>query len=237
MSDQKVIYDFGANNGDDVVYYLKKADKVIAVEANPDLAGNMADRFRQEITDGRLVVENCVLSAGPDNEIVPFYVHKHDTPLSRFPQPDERDLSAFTQIHVLTRNAVGLISQYGAPFYVKIDLETYDPVILMDFLQKDIRPTFLSAESISINVFAALVCLGYTSFNLVDGPTVHTKYANHKIKTIAGEQVYSFPQYSSGPFGEDIVNPWMTVDSFFYYLASERLGWKDIHATNAINPK
>ena len=34
----KIIYDIGANNGDDIGYYLKKADQVIAVEANPDLS-------------------------------------------------------------------------------------------------------------------------------------------------------------------------------------------------------
>jgi hypothetical protein len=37
----KIIYDLGANNGDDIPYYLLKADTVVAVEANP---GRSADR-------------------------------------------------------------------------------------------------------------------------------------------------------------------------------------------------
>jgi hypothetical protein len=35
--DRKVIHDIGANNGDDIPYYLKKADIVVAVEADPVL--------------------------------------------------------------------------------------------------------------------------------------------------------------------------------------------------------
>ena len=34
---KKIIYDFGANNGDNIEYYLLKSDLVIAVEANPEL--------------------------------------------------------------------------------------------------------------------------------------------------------------------------------------------------------
>jgi hypothetical protein len=70
-----IIYDFGANNGDDIPYYLMKSDLVIAVEAIPALCQLIEERFHLEIQSGRLVIENCVLTA--DNELseVPFYVH------------------------------------------------------------------------------------------------------------------------------------------------------------------
>ena len=42
---KKIIYDFGANNGDDIPYYLMKADEVIAVEANPKLCDVIKNRF------------------------------------------------------------------------------------------------------------------------------------------------------------------------------------------------
>jgi len=35
---KRIIYDFGANTGNDIPYYLKKADVVVAVEANPRFA-------------------------------------------------------------------------------------------------------------------------------------------------------------------------------------------------------
>ncbi len=44
-----IIYDLGANNGDDIPYYLRKADKVIAVEANPILSQEIEDRFPDDI--------------------------------------------------------------------------------------------------------------------------------------------------------------------------------------------
>ena len=132
---------------------------------------------------------------------------------------------------------ISIIEQHGAPFYIKIDLESYDQVILMELFRKNIRPKFVSAESHSIDIFTLLVAFGrYISFNLVDGATVQEKYANHPIMTQNGRKLYTFPHHSAGPFGEDIKGPWMTPDNFFRRLAFEQLGWKDIHATNEIAP-
>jgi hypothetical protein len=46
---KKVIYDFGSNNGDDIPYYLKKSDLVVAVEADPLLCDHIKTRFSNEI--------------------------------------------------------------------------------------------------------------------------------------------------------------------------------------------
>lgn len=69
---KKVIYDFGANNGDDIPYYLLKADVVVAVEANPKLCNAISNRFENYISDGRLFVENCVLAETYSAEPVVF---------------------------------------------------------------------------------------------------------------------------------------------------------------------
>jgi hypothetical protein len=61
-----------------------------------------------------------------------------------------------------------------------------------------------------------MVANGYKSFALVDGSSVAERY--------------SFKPHSAGPFGPDIDGPWYDADAFFYLLASEGLGWKDIHA-------
>jgi hypothetical protein len=60
MRHEKLIYDFG----DDIDYYLNKADKVVAVEANPLLCKQIEERFRKKIGDGRLFIENCVVTSG-----------------------------------------------------------------------------------------------------------------------------------------------------------------------------
>ena len=56
-----MIYDFGANDGVNLHYYLSK-DSVVAVEANPLLCEQMRERFPQPIRDGRLTVLNVALS-------------------------------------------------------------------------------------------------------------------------------------------------------------------------------
>ena len=40
-----VIYDIGSNNGDDLRYYLLKANKAVAVEANPMLCEKTSATF------------------------------------------------------------------------------------------------------------------------------------------------------------------------------------------------
>jgi FkbM family methyltransferase len=236
MPEPRIIYDFGSNNGDDIPYYLQKADRVVAVEANPGLVARIVSRFPQEIAARRLIVEHCVVTVDGGGGAVPFYVHKDNHVLSQFPRPEKSILDRYEEITIISRNAISIIEQYGEPFYVKVDLEHYDQFILMEFLRKNIRPRFVSAESHSIDIFALLVSLGYTSFNLVEGATVRAKYANHPIATLDGTKSYSFPDHSAGPFGEDIKGPWMPPDIFFRRLAFEQLGWKDIHATNEIAP-
>jgi len=49
MADLKVIYDFGANRGDNIPYYLMKSDRVVAIEANPVLCNIIRERFSDEI--------------------------------------------------------------------------------------------------------------------------------------------------------------------------------------------
>jgi FkbM family methyltransferase len=233
----KVIYDLGANKGDNIPYYLKKADRVVAVEANPVLADQIRARFHQSISEGRLIVHDCVLTCDKDSRVVNFYVHKTLDVKSQFPRPDADHMQQFTEVQLPSMDVLGLIDRHGKPFYIKIDIENYDQVILRELFLNDIRPEFISAESHSIQIFSLLLTLGsYVSFNIVDGPTVASKYKDAPIKTAGGEERYSFPEHSAGPFGEDIAGKWMTPDNFFRLLAFEQLGWKDVHATTAIPP-
>ncbi len=227
----KIIYDFGANNGDDIPYYLKKSDRVVAVEANPHLADQIKWRFHADVTSGRLVVLGCVLSASADDHPVPFYLHKHESVRSQYPTPPADEAHLFDTITLASRRASDIIQQYGEPYYVKIDVEGYDHVVLKELFLAGITPEFISAESHHIDVFSTLVSIGgYKAFKLVDGAGVPVRYHNAVIKTQLGEELYSFPSHSAGPFGEDIAGPWIAPDHFFKLLALVGLGWKDVHA-------
>jgi FkbM family methyltransferase len=230
---QKVIYDLGANTGDDIAYYLKKADVVVAVEANPALTNAIQKRYSNAISEGRLFVENCVVTILPHSVTVPFYLHKHGHIISQFPRPSEAELIHFDEVMLPSKSILSLVERYGYPHYIKIDIEGYDQEIVRNLIENRIFPEFISAESHSIEVFSLLVSSNvYTSFNLVDGRSVVEKYKNTPISTLTGQESFSFPNHSAGPFGEDIKSPWMTSEHFFELLAYEGLGWKDIHATN-----
>lgn len=231
----KVIYDFGANNGDDIPYYLKKADLVVAVEGNPSLAELIKQRFAAEIAEKKLVVINCVLTDTDSSLPVAFYVNKSNHLLSQFPRPNPDKIDQFEEIFVQPQKASEIIQKYGEPFYIKIDIESYDQIILADIFTANIMPEFISAESHNIDIFAVLLVMGgYKAFKLVDGASVSEKYHSHPIQTLQGQENYSFPHHSAGPFGNDVSGPWLTANNLFYLLASENLGWKDIHATNTV---
>jgi hypothetical protein len=212
----------------------KKGDLTVAVEANPRLAELIRNRFEREIVRKKLVVLNGVLTVGHDTEPVDFYIHKEQHVLSRFPRPADSEIDHFTRVVLPSLNVVEIIQKYGKPHYVKIDLEGYDHIILKEILSNSIRPTFISSESHSIEIFAVLRFLGkYKSFKLVDGSTVETKYKDCLISTVHGSESYSFPHHSAGPFGDDIEGPWRAPTGFFRHLVHENVGWKDIHATGA----
>lgn len=235
---RRIIYDLGANNGDDVAYYLLKADYVVAVEANPVLANHIRERFADPIAQGKLAVESCVLTADSSAEAVSFYVHRTDHVLSQFPEPAAAALPEFDRIVVPAVNVIDLIRKYGSPYYVKLDIEHYDQAILRALFEHGVYPPYISAESHSIEVFAMLIALGgYKAFKLVDGMSVPMLYKEVRISTLNGEVRHSFPSHSAGPFGEDIAGPWMTQNNFFHLLSYAGLGWRDIHASRVDEPK
>lgn len=43
----KIVYDFGANRGSNVAYYLRQGFNVVAVEANPVLARGLSERYEK----------------------------------------------------------------------------------------------------------------------------------------------------------------------------------------------
>ena len=226
----KTIYDLGSNNGDDISYYLMKADRVIAVEANPVLCELIKTRFSEELANGKLFIENCVLNVGPPINETPFYIHKNNHVLSTLKEPS--NIAEFERVLLPSQNICKIVEKYGDPYYIKLDIEHVDHLILRELLINGIIPPFISAESHTIEIFTLMVALGgYNAFKLVDGPSVSSRYNDHQICVDNGMEKYSFPYHSSGPFADDIIGPWMSANNFFKVLALTGLGWKDIHAS------
>ena len=131
FTNKHIIYDFGANNGDDIPYYLLKADLVVAVEANPQLCRVMEQRFSTFIKDGRLVIENCVVNGcGIGN--VAFYIplagiaelsdhHSTFVDPETLPEPF-KGRNKYRCIDLPAQKASVIVAKYGTPYYIKIDI-------------------------------------------------------------------------------------------------------------------
>jgi FkbM family methyltransferase len=224
------------NNGDDVEYYLLKAHRVVGVEANASLCDLVSKRFGREILHGRLKILNVALSDRQSDESVKFYIHKTNHVLSQLPQPDESIRDEFETVLVPSRTPSSIIEEFGAPLYVKIDVEHYDLQVLRNLFTSGIYPPEISAESRSVGVFACLVENGYEHFSLVDGRSVHEVYGDTTVQIGSGERRFAFKEHSAGPFGADIRTAWESADSFLSTLAAAGLGWKDIHARRPSEP-
>lgn len=229
-----LIFDIGSNNGDDIPYYLMKAEKVIAFEANPVLANEIALRFSEPIQSGVLQVENRLLVAENDKSAADlcFYVHKRNHVLSQFPKPSKETLNHFNTVLVGNVSVQEAIHTYGEPSYAKIDVEHYDYSILSEFFRLGHFPNYISTEIHSKRVASLLLkCPRYSAYKLLEGKDV-SSYDNSIITDRFGnKRYYSFPHHAAGPFGDDIIGNWSDQKSIRSKILSSRLGWKDLHAS------
>lgn len=231
----KLIFDVGSNNGDDVAYYLLKADKVIAFEANPVLCARISDRFARECREGRVVVVNGEVCAERESQSasLSFYVHKEMDVLSQMSKPRAEQLSFFDVIEVPPVLLSEKIREFGMPDYVKIDIEGYDEVLLKSLFSEGLCPDYLSCEIHTARCLKTLLSNPqYIGFKLVSGQWVPEQYGDASIRQKDGSRVsYAFPKHFAGPCADDIDGPWLDRQSFISLVKTQRLGWKDAHAS------
>ncbi len=225
-----LVYDVGANNGDDTEYYLKLGLRVVAIEANPTIAEMLRDRFADEIVDARVsIVQAAIVDDGQTS--IDFYVDETNDKRSSAAATLNSASENFHKLRVPACRLSELVVLHGDPYYVKIDVEGLDKDVLADLFRSGLRPPYVSAESHTIEVLCHMVAAGYRRFKIVEGRYVDSPYyqwsAAGPDEALSGHR---FKAHSSGPFGQDIPGNWMTADEVFAYLARYGLGWKDIHA-------
>ena len=231
FSMKKIIYDLGASKGENIPYYLLRSDLIIAVEANIESCEIIKKKFYDEINQKKLIVENCIVSE-LDNVEDYFYVNKSDHLLSQFPKPDNDMISKFKKISVLKKDIWSLINKYGPAYYIKIDLEEYDNVILKRIFELGINPNYISAEAINLEVIKLFLNnKNYNSFKINEGKNIEYLYNKVKLDLNTGKIKYSFPKNSAGPFGNDIIGKWINKKNFVELMEFKQPGWRDIHAS------
>jgi len=233
--DSRVIFDLGMNNGDDTEYYLQLGYRVVAVEANPALCERASRRFAAALSGDKLTIVNAAIweSSGETT----FYVNLENDHWSSIDLGwAGRDNSACREITVHCVTLPELFEQFSVPYYLKIDVEGVDHVVL-DQLRSIARlPQFVSVEDcrFGFQYMKTLSACGYDGFKLLDQSTV----PGRRDKRIG----HVFPPGSSGPLGADIEGRWMsydetvgaystTVRDFQGNRLAPRTQWWDIHCT------
>ena len=182
---KKIIYDIGSNDGKNIEYFLKKSDIVVAIDANPLLIENIKNKFSNYIKGKKLFVENYAIY-DQDDLYLNFFIHKNHNVLSTIidikNSPEDKDIKNYYTIKIKSKKISSIISKYGEPYYIKIDIEGADHLAINDLYINNIHPEYISSEIHDIRcVDLILKNKKYNYFNLVEGSSVNTIYNNTKI--------------------------------------------------------
>jgi FkbM family methyltransferase len=231
-----LIFDLGMHNGDDTDYYLRKGFRVVAVEADPETAEAGRRRFREPLESGRLTIVNKAVARAPG--VVTFY-RSENSLWSTLDEARvalvERKGSHSQPIEVETVRSGALIEAFGAPYYMKIDIEGMDVAALEGLSDAPERPRFISIEAERRDLrtcreeLSLLASLGYDRFKVVPQHTVHLQREPRPPRegTAAGTP----KKESSGLFGRDLPGRWLTeaeaLDAFRRPLLNHYLTGSD----------
>lgn len=242
----KIIYDVGTHKGEDLEYYLMKADKVVSIDANPYVFDDLRKNFRQQLASGRVTFIHCAVtdSSGKTN----FCVNRKESALSRRRILAEEiarfgDLcseDAWEPVTVPASRLSDIIRDQGDPYFIKIDIEGGEENVIADLYKNEIRPPYISTE-LGAGYFDSLCYLylmGYREFQAVRMDTVQQQFGHQTITLSDGNRTYyDFLRGSSGPFGEDLPDWWVDLKRLWFFVATRSLifgespwDWYDIHA-------
>jgi FkbM family methyltransferase len=228
---KKIIFDFGSNNGQNLSYFLEKAEIVVCVEANTILTERIKKKFAHHINNNSLFIENICLSE--IDGVKDFYISKKsDHKSTLIPQQNKEN---YQKITIPSMTPSNIIKKYRNKLlineieYIKIDIEGYDHIILDDLFKNNIYSKYLSAEVHDSIVINLILNSPYKSFKFLEGNEIginvkKIKFLNYKQESIK----IDFIQGSSGPYGEDIPGKYYARDSVINYFLNNGLGWKDI---------
>lgn len=231
----RLVYDLGMNNGDDTGYYLKRGLRVLGIEANPALCQKAEERFADAIAAGRLTVMHAAIweSSGETR----FFVNLDNDHWSSIDiNWAGRDDSKCREITVRCVTLPELFAMHGVPYYLKIDVEGVDHVVLDQLRTVEDLPAYVSVEDcrFGFDYMRTLDACGYNGFKLLDQSTV-----DGMVDASIG---HTFAQGSSGPLGDNLPGAWLSheamVDHYSHTVRdlegnrlAPRTQWWDIHCT------
>ena len=233
-----LIYDIGAHRGEDAEYYLRKGFRVVAIEADPDLARACRRRLHSFLDAGRLtIVEGAIVDPGTlasGQRTVRFYKNDANpvwgTVRAEWAERNER-LGALSQpIDVPVLDLEDVLRTHGVPRYMKIDIEGVDMACVRALERFRARPDFVSLESDKTSYAGVareideLAALGYDAFQAVEQSAVPEQVP--PLPAREGVHVaHRFSEGESGLFGEELVGRWRSRGAVLWQFRAIRLGY------------
>jgi FkbM family methyltransferase len=217
---ENLIFDVGSHRGEDTAYYLRRGFRVVAVECAPAQIAVMRSRFESELRDGRLtLIERAI---APHSGPVTFYQNNTKSVWGTTEKTwADRNIGLGTEVVELTVDGIQaeeLFHEYGIPYYLKVDLEGCELLVVRALERLSVRPPYLSLEAEERSMpalreeFAVLRGLGYDRFKL--SPQHHVGKQQVPGGSLQGHPViWTFEDGSSGLFGEDLAGPWLDQEN------------------------
>jgi len=228
----KIIFDIGCNEGQNLKYFLQKADVVVGIEANPYLIDQIKVEFKKEIDSKKLYLENVALSNEKNSAF--FFINKKKNYLSQLEKP--KNINDYRKIRIKIKRSSEIIKKYLKRLnlykieLIKIDVESSSEKVLEDILNNKILSKFLSVEAQTPKILELILKSHYKSFKFIEGKDIGKKLSDLKIiNKFNKKTVHNFQVHSSGPYGIDIPGRYYSKDSLVNYFINNGFGWKDIN--------
>ena len=235
MKRADLIIDVGMHRGEDSEFYLAKGFNVVAIEANPSLVAEVRMRLASDIQEGRLrIIEGAIAPTADTQRLaVADDVSVWSSLSNEFV---ERNLAAGTTYRHMDVDGIqfeDVLEEVGIPYFLKIDIEGHDMLCVEALHRFPERPDYISVESnVSVNdapfdrVFdelAQLWTLGYRAFKYLD----QSANTSRRCPNPPREGAYvdaRFNEASSGPFGEETPQRWLSIDQALRH--ARQLRWR-----------
>jgi FkbM family methyltransferase len=212
-----LIFDVGMHIGEDTDFYLRKGFKVVSFEANPSLADVCKARFAKQISGGQLTIVEGAIAPKHLGDRIKFYESSASIWGTIEPKWVERNASMGASAKIVDVPRVDIseaFNRFGIPLYLKIDIEGADVYALDAVRELSRKPKYISIEAEKVD-FTKLVAelnnlreLGYQKFKIVQQETIpHTVINSSNLDGTPFQ--YRFEEQASGPFGDEIAQPWI----------------------------
>jgi FkbM family methyltransferase len=216
MVTKNLIFDVGMHKGEDTDFYLKKGFHVIGVEANPLLSDHCVKRFQSESHSGQLTIVNKAIAEY--SGVIDFYVNENSvwgTANRDWMLRNQRLGAKSHMIQVPSVRMDDLLSEYGTPYYMKVDIEGLDYACITALISQLDKPRYVSVETHAwsyvetIKLLTLLCVAGYNNFKIVSQLGVRDQVCPNPARE--GVYVdYRFLPDASGLFGEELPGGWLS---------------------------